>query len=309
MKLLSIVIPAYNEEKLVMKTAITISQLLHKEHIPFEIVFVNDGSTDHTWQQIQKVSNELDCVKGICLSRNFGKEAAILAGLEYASGDCCVVMDCDLQHPPKTVIQMYQLWLQGYDIVEGVKAHRGDEGKVYRFFTRAFYNLINRATGFDMERSSDFKLLDKKVVEAYAKLPERKLFFRALSFWLGFNSTSIEFNVQERETGTTKWSNLSLIKYAISNITSFSSAPMQVVTLIGLLFFVFALVLGMQSLINFINGNSLEGFTTLILLMLGIGSIIMMSLGIIGYYISKIYEEVKRRPRYIVSQKVSNEKN
>ena len=301
MKLLSIVIPAYNEEDMVLKAAHKITQLLQKEHIPFEILFINDGSTDTTWLEIQKASQELQSVKGICFSRNFGKEASILAGLAQAKGDCCVVMDCDLQHPPETVIEMYQLWLKGFDIVEGVKAFRGDEGKVHGLFTKSFYKLINWATGFDMESSSDFKLLDKKVVDAYLNLPERKLFFRALSYWLGFNSTTIEFNVQERETGTTKWSYMSLLKYAISNITSFSSAPMQFVTLIGVLFFGFSVILGIQSLINFINGDSLEGFTTIILLLLGIGSIIMMSLGIIGYYISKIYEEIKRRPRYIVS--------
>ena len=264
-------------------------------------------STDTTWLEIQKASQELQSVKGICFSRNFGKEASILAGLAQAKGDCCVVMDCDLQHPPETVIEMYQLWLKGFDIVEGVKAFRGDEGKVHGLFTKSFYKLINWATGFDMESSSDFKLLDKKVVDAYLNLPERKLFFRALSYWLGFNSTTIEFNVQERETGTTKWSYMSLLKYAISNITSFSSAPMQFVTLIGVLFFGFSVILGIQSLINFINGDSLEGFTTIILLLLGIGSIIMMSLGIIGYYISKIYEEIKRRPRYIVSHTTTNE--
>lgn len=309
MSLLSIIIPAYNEEKMIEKTANMILQLMDDENIPVEILFVNDGSKDNTWVEIEKVSQLFNRVKGICLSRNFGKEAAILAGLENSSGDCCVVIDCDLQHPPETVVQMYRLWQAGFELVEGVKASRGNEGKFHGLFAKSFYSLINRATGFDMSKSSDFKLLDRKVVEAYLKLPERKLFFRALSFWLGFKSVSVEFEVRDRTEGATKWSYISLIKYAINNITSFSSAPMQIITIIGVVFFIFAVVLGIQSLVNFMRGESLEGFTTVILLLLGIGSLLMVSLGIIGYYISKIYEEVKRRPRYIVSVKTVNEKS
>lgn len=307
MNLLSIIIPAYNEEANILHATEVISELLQHEQIPIEIVFVNDGSKDHTWREIEKASSKFDHVKGICFSRNFGKEAAILAGLESATGDCCVVMDGDLQHPPATVVEMYHKWLAGFEIVEGVKKSRGDEGKLHGFFAKSFYTLINSATGFDMQRSSDFKLLDRKVVDAYLTLPERKLFFRALSFWLGFNSTTVEFEVAEREAGETKWSYVSLIKYAVSNITSFSTAPMQIVTIIGLMYFVFAAIVGVQSLINFIRGDSLEGFTTIILLLLVIGSTIMISIGVIGYYVSKIYEETRKRPRYIVSKKVVNE--
>nr|WP_106783661.1 glycosyltransferase family 2 protein [Lysinibacillus timonensis] len=308
MPLVSVVIPAYNEEKMITKAAETIYSLLKKENIESELLFINDGSKDGTWQEIEQVSQKYSYVKGINFSRNFGKEAAILAGLEHAKGDCCVVMDCDLQHPPETVIQMFRLWEEGFEIVEGVKASRGTETKVHGLFTRSFYRLINKATGFDMSRSSDFKLLDRKVVEQYIRLPERKLFFRALSFWLGFKSTQVEFEVQERTEGETKWSFFSLMKYALTNITSFSTAPMQIITIIGVFFLMFSIVLSVQSLINYLSGQSLGGFTTVILLLLGIGSLLMISLGIIGFYISKIYEEVKRRPRYIVSGKTSNEK-
>ena len=303
MPLLSIVIPSYNEEKMILKAAQTIDQLLKESNIPAELIFVNDGSKDGTWESIQRASGEIDSVKGINFSRNFGKEAAILAGLEFAKGDCCVVMDCDLQHPPETVVQMYRLWEEGFEIVEGVKLTRGKESKLHGMFSKSFYRLINQATGFDMSKSSDFKLLDRKVVDAYIQLPERKLFFRALSFWLGFKSVQVEFDVNERTEGETKWSYVSLLKYALNNITSFSTAPMQLITLIGVLFLLFSVILGVQSLINYLSGHSLEGFTTIILLLLGTGSLIMISLGIIGFYISKIYEEVKRRPRYIVSGK------
>lgn len=308
MKLLSIVVPAYNEDKMVMRAAEEITSILTAEKIPIEIIFVNDGSTDQTWTEIENASKRFNHVRGVCFSRNFGKEAAILAGLQHAKGECCVVMDGDLQHPPETVVEMYRYWLEGYEIVEGVKASRGKETPFHRMFTKSFYSMINWATGFDMEHSSDFKLLDRKVVNEYLQLPERKLFFRALSYWLGFHSITIEFHVQEREDGETKWSFFTLAKYAISNITSFSTLPMQMVTVIGVLFFVFASVLGVQSLMNFMRGDSLEGFTTVILLLLGIGSVIMLSLGVIGYYISKIYEETRRRPRYIISRTADQER-
>ncbi|BDH60754.1 glycosyltransferase [Lysinibacillus sp. PLM2] len=308
MPLLSVILPAYNEEKMIAKAAETLYAILQKEKIEAELIFINDGSKDGTWQEIERVSHEFNGVRGVSFSRNFGKEAAILAGLEHAKGDCCVVMDCDLQHPPETVIQMYRLWEDGFEIIEGVKSSRGNETKVHGIFTRGFYRLINKATGFDMSRSSDFKLLDHKVVEEYIRLPERKLFFRALSFWLGFKSIEVEYEVQERTAGETKWSFYSLSKYAINNITSFSTAPMQIITVIGVLFLLFSIFLSVQSLVNYFYGQSLGGFTTVILLLLGIGSLLMISLGIIGFYISKIYEEVKRRPRYIVSGKTTNGK-
>ncbi|HWK23750.1 MAG TPA: glycosyltransferase family 2 protein [Ureibacillus sp.] len=301
MALLSIVLPAYNEEKMIAKAAQVLTELMVQEGINAELIFINDGSKDQTWREIEKASTLYQNVNGICFSRNFGKEAAILAGLEHAKGDCCIVMDCDLQHPPETIIEMYTLWQKGFEIVEGVKVSRGKESKVHGLFSKSFYKLINKATGFDMSKSSDFKLLDRKVIEAYLRLPERKLFFRALSFWLGFKSIEVEFEVQDRTEGETKWSFVSLIKYAVNNITSFSTAPMQIITVIGFFFLIFAIVLGIQSVINYISGESLEGFTTVILLLLGIGSLLMISMGIIGFYISKIYEEVKRRPRYIVS--------
>ena len=309
MSLLSVILPSYNEEAVVEHAAAVLSELFTKEEIPYELLFVNDGSTDQTWTKIEQMHTMNPNIKGIHLSRNFGKEAAILAGLREATGDCAIVMDVDLQHPPATAVEMYRLWEEGYQIVEGVKASRGDEGFIYKTFSKLFYRLIHRASGFDMQHSSDFKLLDREAIEAYLQLPERQLFFRALSYWLGYNQTTIPFHVQERHDGETKWSYFKLMKYAISNVTSFSALPMQIVTLVGFLFLLFSVGLGIHSLGQFLSGNSLEGFTTVILLLLGIGSIIMMSLGIIGYYISKIYEETKRRPRYLISKRTKGERD
>lgn len=309
MKTMSIVLPAYNEEQMIEKTARIIPELMEEENISYELVFVNDGSKDLTWEKIVKVSEENPNIKGVCFSRNFGKEGAVFAGIANASGDCVAVMDCDLQHPPETLVTMYRLWEQGYQVIEGVKASRGKEGMIHKFFAKTFYKIISNATGVDMSRASDFKLLDRTAVDEFLKLPERNVFFRALSSWVGFKTTYVEFHVQEREAGESKWSMKSLFRYAINNITSFSAVPMQVVTFCGVIFFLFAVVLAVQSLYLYFSGKAVAGFTTVILLLLIIGSILMFSLGVIGYYLSKIYEEVKMRPRYIISEITKQKKS
>lgn len=308
MKTMSIVLPAYNEEQMIEKTARTITELMEKENIGYELVFVNDGSKDQTWERIVEASEKNTNVKGVCFSRNFGKEGAVFAGIANASGDCIAVMDCDLQHPPETLVTMYRLWEQGYQVIEGVKASRGREGIIHKLFAKTFYKIISNATSVDMSRASDFKLLDRAAADEFLKLPERNVFFRALSSWVGFKTTYVEFHVQEREAGESKWSMKSLFKYAINNITSFSAVPMQVVTFCGVIFFLFAIVLAVQSLYLYFSGRAVAGFTTVILLLLIIGSILMFSLGVIGYYLSKIYEEVKMRPRYIISEITGNKK-
>ncbi len=307
MKLLSVILPAYNEEKMIEKAGTVIGRILEEQKIPYEIVFVDDGSKDRTWAEIDRTAVNNPHIAGVHFSRNFGKESAMLAGLANAKGDCCVVMDCDLQHPPETVVEMYRLWEQGYEVVEGVKHSRGKESLAHKASAGMFYKLISKAVGIDMSRASDFKLLDRKAVDALLEMPERNAFFRALSAWIGYKTTSVEFDVREREEGVSKWSTKSLIRYAITNIVSFSSAPMQFVTGAGVFVFLLAVILGIQTLVHYFTGNAVAGFTTVILLLLLIGSILMISLGIIGYYISKIYEEVKGRPRYLISRKIDSE--
>ena len=189
--LLSVIIPAYNEAQMIPITANKIHELLYNENIPHEILFVNDGSKDGTWEKIDEASKCYKEVRGICFSRNFGKEAAIFAGIEEAIGDACVVIDCDLQHPPQKIIEMYRFWRKGYDIVEGVKSNRGKESILYKIATKSFYHLISNATGIDMSNASDFKLLDRKVMEVLKIMKEKSVFFRALSSWVGFKSTSV----------------------------------------------------------------------------------------------------------------------
>lgn len=301
--MLSVIIPAYNEEKMIQKTAVTVSGILKRASIPYEILFINDGSRDGTWEQIEAAAERNPQVKGIHFSRNFGKESAIFAGLANAAGDCCAVMDCDLQHPPEVLVSMYRLWEQGYEVVEGVKRSRGKESRLHKACAGLFYRMMSKAVQIDMSRASDFKLLDRKAVDALLAMPEKNAFFRALSSWIGYRSTSVEFDVQERTEGESKWSTWSLVKYAVTNVVAFSAVPMQFVTVAGIFMFVFAIILGIQSLVHYFTGHAVEGFTTVILLILIVGSLIMMSLGIIGYYISKIYEEVKGRPKYLISKK------
>ena len=306
--LLSVVLPAYCEEASVPRAAQVIGGLLAQADIPHEIVFVDDGSRDGTWAAIQAQTARFPQVRGVRFSRNFGKEAAIFAGLAQARGDCAVVLDCDLQHPPEKIVEMYRLWQEGYQVVEGVKTSRGKESPLHTLAARTFYSIISNATGIDMSRASDFKLLDRRAVDTLLAMREKNAFFRALSSWIGFRTTQVEFEVQPRLEGQSKWSLRSLIRYAVTNITSFSAAPLQIVTLLGVVVFLCSVVLGIWSLWQKVTGQALEGFTTVILLQLIIGSILMICLGIIGYYIAKIYEEIKDRPRYIVAERCEGQK-
>ena len=301
-RLLSVIIPSYNEEEMVEKSGNVISEILLREGIEFELIFVDDGSKDNTWKMIQDIACKNTKVRGIHFSRNFGKESAIIAGLSESIGACCVVIDCDLQHPPEKIIEMYHLWEQGFEVVEGRKSSRGSETVAHSFAVKVFYGVISKATGFDMENSSDFKLLDRKAVDVLINMHERNAFFRAMSSWIGFETIAVDFEVQERKAGESKWPTWVLIKYALSNISSFSTAPMQVVTVLGVIMFIVSMVFGFILYVQTIMGSAQGGFATVILVSLFSSSVIMISLGIIGYYIACIYEEIKGRPKYIISR-------
>ena len=307
--LLSVVLPAYNEQASVPRAAQVICTLLEQAGIGHEVIFIDDGSKDGTWSTIEAQSACYPQVRGVRFSRNFGKEAAIFAGLAQARGDCVVVLDCDLQHPPEKILDMYRLWEQGYQVVEGIKSSRGKESPIHTLAAKTFYSLISNATGIDMSRASDFKLLDRRAVDTLLAMREKNAFFRALSSWIGFSTAQVEFEVQPRLEGESKWSIRSLTKYAIVNLTSFSAAPLQLITLLGLVVFVFSVGLGLWSLWQKLSGQALEGFTTVILLQLIIGSVLMICLGIIGYYVARIYEEIKDRPRYIVADLCEDKTN
>ena len=281
--LLSIVLPAYNEEQNIPNTVKVLTGMLTENAIDYELVFVSDGSRDATFAQIQKAAEENPKVRGAEFSRNFGKEAAIFAGLSLAAGDAVVVMDCDLQHPPEVVLEMWKLWRGGAEVVEGIKESRGRESLAHKLSAGLFYKVMSRLIRMDMNASSDFKLLDRKVVDVLLGLPERNTFFRALSFWAGFRREYVSYQVQERQFGESKWSTLSLMKYAVTNATSFSTLPLQLVTVMGMASILFSVVLFIQTFVKYLSGTAVEGFTTVILLILVIGGFLMLSLGIIGH--------------------------
>ena len=301
-KRVSIVVPVYNEAAHIRRSMACVGKICDDASIPYELVLVDDGSKDESWQEISSMAKEDERITAVRLSRNFGKEPALCAGLDAASGDAVIVMDADLQHPPEFIPEMVRLWKEGAEVVEGVKSSRGKEKRSYRFCAKLFYGMINKATGIDFDNASDFKLLDRKVVEAMKQMPERMTFFRGMSAWVGFERKTFEFEVAERVDGVSKWSLKRLITLAVTAVTSYTSAPLHCITVLGVVMFLGAIVLGIQTLYMKIAGHALGGFTTVILLLLLIGSMMMISLGIIGLYLMKIYHEIKGRPRYLTSR-------
>jgi dolichol-phosphate mannosyltransferase len=298
---LSIVVPAYEEEAAIARSLEAIAAAARSTGLPFELIVVDDGSRDGTWDAIGARQRDTPEIIGVRLSRNFGKEGAIAAGLDQASGEACIVMDADLQHPPALIPEMVRLWLSGeWDVVEGVKTNRGDESLAHRLMTRSFYRAAGWLTGYDLQDASDFKLIDRRVVEEWRRLGERATFFRGLVAWLGFRRTQLSFAVPPRRSGASRWSLASLTALAIHAVTSFSALPLQVVTVLGVIMLVIAAGMALQALRLWYSGSAMPGVTTVVLLELGIGGCLMVSLGIIGTYVARIYDEVKGRPRYIV---------
>ncbi len=301
---LSVIIPLYREGSHLADTLKEIILVLDTLDAGYEVVLVDDGSPDDTWQAIKTQSEHYPSVKGIRLSRNFGKESALAAGLEHASGNAVLVMDGDLQHPPALIPLMVKAWQEGADVVEAIKQHRGRESSYSKARAQIFYRIFTRLTGYDLHGASDFKLMDCRVLEAWRRMGERNLFFRGMNAWLGFKRIQIPFDVPERVDGESGWSILQLARLATTAVTAFSSAPLHLITLAGVSFVIFAFTLGIQTLYLKASGQAVDGFTTVILLLLVIGGVMMLGLGIIGTYIARIYEEVKGRPRYIISEQV-----
>lgn len=302
--LLSVIIPFYNEEEQANETiTVTQSVLETIPDIDFEIILVDDGSNDQTWAVMEQAAKNNEHLHILGFSRNFGKEAAICAGLDMAKGDAAVLIDGDLQHPPQYIPEMVRLWREeGYEVVDGVKAERQKESKLARWTANSFYKIFRKLTKYDLKDASDFKLLDRKVIDAWKNFGERNTFFRGLSAWLGYRRVTLEFEVADRHHGKSKWNFRSLMKLSVSALTTFSSAPLHLIVVMGSLFWVIAFILGIQTVLNFFFGDAASGFTTVILLTLIVGGAIMIALGLIGTYIGSIYDEVKQRPRYIISR-------
>lgn len=300
-KLLSVVIPAHNEEAGIAHSLSVIGEILDGCGMRWEIIVVDDGSGDRTFDRLRELSAQDSRVRGLRFSRNFGKEAALLAGLNTAKGDAVVTIDADLQHPPRLIPAMVEAWKQGAKVVDGVKRSRAADGVLTRLRARVFNATLSRLGGVNMENSSDFKLLDRVAVDAITRaLPERQRFYRGLSDWVGYAHASIPFDVEERAKGESKWSLFGLVGLATTAIVTFTSAPLRIVTALGFATMVFGFVVAAEALVGWSQGRAVSGFTTTIITLLIIGSFIMISLGIIGEYIAKIYDEIKRRPAYLI---------
>ncbi|MFA9429669.1 glycosyltransferase family 2 protein [Egicoccus sp. AB-alg2] len=301
---LSVVSPVHDEGDGVAAFAKQVAAVLDEHGIDFEVLLVDDGSRDDSWQHITDLAAQDPRVHGLRLSRNFGKEAAMIAGLESATGQAVVVMDADLQHPPDLLPQMVAQWRAGADVVEAVKRTRTGQSVLHQVTARGFNRLFSRATGVDLQNASDFRLLSRPAVDALCSLPERVLFFRGTSTWIGFRRTRLEFDVGDVGERTSRWSTRSLLRLALDGLTSFTAAPLHLVTVAAVVFAVFALLLGIQTLVRWAMGDTVPGFTTLLLVLLVQGTFVLMGLGIIGSYLARIHDEVKGRPRYLVAERV-----
>lgn len=302
--MITVIMPVYNEGEFIYNNVLTADKVLADAGIEHQFLLVDDGSRDNSWEEMSRLADDYEQVSAIRLSRNFGKELALCAALENADGDAVVVMDSDLQHPPEYIPEMVRLWQEeGYDVVEGVKKDRGKESLGAKIAAMTFYKIFKKSTKIDIGVASDFKLMNRAALDAWKQMPERNTFFRGLSAWVGFKRYAMPFEVAERAGGETKWTFKSLMKLAVNSITSYTAAPLFFVFWMGVIMLLAAVVLGIQTLIQYFLGNASGGFPTVILLQLFIGSCIMMSLSVIGLYISKIYEEVKGRPRYLIKEK------
>jgi glycosyltransferase involved in cell wall biosynthesis len=297
----SVILPAHNESEGIETAVTTVSDVLESCTHDWEILVIDDGSEDETFARLQELAAQDSRVRAIRFSRNFGKEAAILAGLQHAGGDVVITMDADLQHPPELIPEMLRRWSEGARVVNAVKRGRATDGVIARLRANIFNSLISTLGGIEMHDASDYKLLDRVVVDQVAGgLPERERFYRGLTDWVGYKTANLQFDVHDRVGGEGKWSILKLAELALTALVSFTSAPLRIVTLLGIATLALGFFIGVDALISWARGNSVSGFATIVITLLLIGSFVMISLGIMGEYIAKIYEEVKRRPTFII---------
>jgi len=303
---ISAVIPIFNEAGNIARLVDSLQEVFEEMGITWEAILVDDGSEDGSWDELQLLTNKHENLSIIRFTRNFGKEAAIYAGLMYARGASIVVMDADLQHPPGLIEEMWALRNEtGADVVSGVKRVRQQESLSRGLGARLFYRLFRLATDIDLALSTDFKLISSRVRNLYLSTPERYRFFRGMTRWFAFPERTIAFDPPVRKSAqVSRWSSQGLFSYAIGSLIAFSSLPVRVLGWLGAGTFVFGFILGVQTLINKINGHAVEGFTTVILTMLIIGSFLMMGLSIIGGYVVEIFRQVQQRPNFIIREEL-----
>lgn len=303
MKKISILIPCYNEEKSLPLLYPELVKLLDaNQNYEWELMFVNDGSRDNTLQELIKLRQQDKRVNYVDLSRNFGKETAMLAGFDYVTGDCMVIIDADLQHPPTLIPDMIKLWEQGYDDVYAKRKTSGKESWLRKRLSLQFYKILQSSSRFDvLQNVGDFRLLDRSCINALKKMRESERYTKGMYCWIGFKKKEIEFVQGDRVAGESSWNYRGLFSLAIDGITSFTNAPLRISTIVGFVVSMFAFLYMIYVFFKaLIYGDPVQGYPTLVILILFLGGIQLLSLGIIGEYIGRIYNETKNRPDYIV---------
>lgn len=303
-KKLSIVVPAYNEEETLEIFLNEVNKQTIELPLEKTYFFINDGSTDKTLDVLKKLSSKFDNVKYISFSRNFGKEAALIAGLEVSDGNFITVMDADLQDPPDMLNEMYEKITEGYDVVGTRRVSRVGEPPIRSFFAKTFYKLINKISDTEMvDGVRDFRLMTRQVCDSILELKESNRFSKGIFSWVGFKTTYLPYENRERIAGNTSWNFWGLLKYSVDGIVNFSDTPLNIATFVGIISFLASLLLSIFYLLKtLIFGDPVQGFPTLIVLILLLGGLQLLSVGIIGKYIAKIFLETKKRPNYIIRE-------
>ncbi|WP_373738836.1 glycosyltransferase family 2 protein [Jeotgalibaca porci] len=304
--LISIIVPCFNEEAMLPIYYEEMYKIMENSNVvDFELIFVNDGSSDGTINQLRALARQDVRVRYLSFSRNFGKEAAMYAGLQSATGDYVAVMDVDLQDPPELLPSMYKtLKKEAFDCVGTKRVNRNGEPRIRSFFAKMFYKLINRISdNYIVDGARDYRLMTRRMVDAVLQMTEYNRFSKGIFTWVGFETKYIEYSNVERPAGKTSWSFWGLFKYSIDGIVAFSEAPLAIASVVGFITFLIALVMAVFFAIRtLIFGNPTSGWTSLVVIILALGGIQLLSLGILGKYISKTYLETKRRPLYILKE-------
>lgn len=302
---ISCVVPVFNEESVVASFVAALISLLESQTNQFEIILVDDGSRDRSLLIMHQLAADAR-IKVIGLSRNFGKEVALTAGLEHASGSVAIILDADFQHPLTTIPVFLEHWSQGYDMVYGVRTGRESESYFKRKFANSFYWLMQKITQIDIPpNAGDFRLLDRQVINALNSFPERTRFMKGLYAWVGFKSFAVPFTVQQRAGGKSSWRFMRLTELAITGITSFSDVPLRVWGMIGFVISLVSLIYAIYIVtVTLLFGADLPGFPTLVVAIMFLGGVQLLSIGILGEYIARIFTEVKHRPKYLIHTKV-----
>jgi polyisoprenyl-phosphate glycosyltransferase len=303
---ISLIIPVFNEAGNIMPLHSRTGPILDNLSPHWEMIFIDDGSHDDTLQRIKALSATDPRVKAVSFSRNFGKEIAIAAGLDHAGGQAIIIMDADLQHPPEMIVSFVEKWREGYAMVYGQRVDRHDETAVKRGFAHLFYKLFDRFSEMHLpEGAGDFRLIDRKGIRVLQTLRERARFSKGLYAWIGFKATGVPFVVEERQSGATKWSFRRLFRFAFDGITSFSTVPLRIWTYLGVLISCMAILTALIFLVRtLLYGSDVPGFPSLFVSVMFFSGIQLLSLGIIGEYVGRIFAEVKRRPLYVVEERI-----